>query len=396
MKKRRTAKYWIREIHLWLGLTTGLVVLIVSLTGCLFVFQQEITERLHKDRHFVVPTSSSTLPLSILHERAQQALGNDRPILNIVTYRQPDRAWEFLTYKLNDTALTWFGAVEYYQSVFVNPYTGALTGARDYKYDFFSIVKYLHWSLLLNTRYGQPIVGYSTLFFVILLITGLVLWWPKRWNKVTRQRSFKIKWRAPFKRVNYDLHNVPGFYSLLPALVISLTGLVFVFPPFSPSPVIVRSKVPDNAPTAIVAPIDKAFQNAQGLLPAAQRIVVTPAAGKEDVIFVYGYSRRDIYYGFDALQFDRYTGLLLNRRNNKEKNAGERLIEMNYDIHVGAIGGLTGKIIAFIVSLICASLPVTGFLVWWGKRHPRNARNPRNTRHPRHIRRKVAEIPMAQ
>ena len=41
---------------------------------------------------------------------------------------------------------------------------------------------------------------------------------------------------------------------------------------------------------------------------------------------------------------------------------------MNYDIHVGAIGGLTGKIIAFIVSLICASLPVTGFLVWWMKR----------------------------
>jgi uncharacterized iron-regulated membrane protein len=41
---------------------------------------------------------------------------------------------------------------------------------------------------------------------------------------------------------------------------------------------------------------------------------------------------------------------------------------MNYDIHVGAIGGLTGKIIAFIASLVCASLPVTGFLIWWGKR----------------------------
>jgi uncharacterized iron-regulated membrane protein len=47
---------------------------------------------------------------------------------------------------------------------------------------------------------------------------------------------------------------------------------------------------------------------------------------------------------------------------------GERLVEMNYDIHVGAIGGLTGKIIAFIASLVCASLPVTGFIIWWGKR----------------------------
>jgi len=47
--------------------------------------------------------------------------------------------------------------------------------------------------------------------------------------------------------------------------------------------------------------------------------------------------------------------------------------EMNYDIHVGQILGLTGKIIAFFVSLICASLPVTGFIVWLGKRKkPKN------------------------
>ena len=41
---------------------------------------------------------------------------------------------------------------------------------------------------------------------------------------------------------------------------------------------------------------------------------------------------------------------------------------LNYDIHIGAVLGLTGKIIAFLISLICASLPITGFLVWWNKR----------------------------
>ena len=41
---------------------------------------------------------------------------------------------------------------------------------------------------------------------------------------------------------------------------------------------------------------------------------------------------------------------------------------MNYDIHIGAIGGLAGKIIAFLASLICASLPVTGTLLWYGKK----------------------------
>ena len=37
-------------------------------------------------------------------------------------------------------------------------------------------------------------------------------------------------------------------------------------------------------------------------------------------------------------------------------------------LHVGQIGGLTTKIIAFLASLICASLPITGFIIWWGKR----------------------------
>jgi uncharacterized iron-regulated membrane protein len=52
----------------------------------------------------------------------------------------------------------------------------------------------------------------------------------------------------------------------------------------------------------------------------------------------------------------------------KDKNFGEKTVGANYDIHVGSILGLPTKIIAFIVSLICASLPVTGFMIWWGRR----------------------------
>ncbi|HTI09144.1 MAG TPA: PepSY-associated TM helix domain-containing protein [Puia sp.] len=378
MPKSRKLKYWIGQIHLWLGLASGLVVLIVSITGCLFVFQKEISQSIYKDTYFIKSSAEPTLPLSILQQRAQQTLGAAHPINSITTYRQPDRSWEFMAYQENDTALTYFGVLGYYQSVFLNPYTGAVTGVRDYKYDFFSIVKYIHWSLLLNTDYGQPIVGWSTLIFVLLLITGIVLWWPKKWTRVYKDRSFKIKWKASFKRVNYDLHNVPGFYSLFPALIIALTGLVFAFKWFSalvyvaaagtttpPSQVNIRSVKPA---LAAASPLDDAFCQALEQLPHARRLVISPAVGAEGVIYVYGYKDGETYYGFDALQFDQYSGQLLHRRNNSEKNRGERLVEMNYDIHVGAIGGLTGKIIAFIASLICASLPVTGFIIWWGKR----------------------------
>jgi uncharacterized iron-regulated membrane protein len=54
---------------------------------------------------------------------------------------------------------------------------------------------------------------------------------------------------------------------------------------------------------------------------------------------------------------------------NSQKSPGLKLENMNYDIHVGQIAGLPGKILAFIASLISASLPVTGFMIWLGKRN---------------------------
>jgi uncharacterized iron-regulated membrane protein len=380
VKKKRTLKYWIGQLHLWLGLASGIVVLIVSITGCLYVFQKEISETVRKDQYFVQAPASSTRPLSELLQTAQAALGPSMPINDITVHRQPDRSWEFMAYNFNDTSLTYFSAVGYFQSVYVDPYTGKVLGVHDYKYDFFNIVKYIHWSLLLNTPYGQPIVGWSTFVFVLLLITGLVLWWPKKWTKALRDRSFKIKWKASFKRVNYDLHNVPGFYSLIPALIISLTGLVFAFRWFeavvyvaasgstTPPPQVRVVSVDPLGRASAGHPMDIAFHEALRQLPEARRLLMIPAAGREGTIYVLGYKGRETYYGSDALQFDQYSGKLLHRRNNSEKNGGEKLVEMNYDIHVGAIAGLTGKIIAFIASLICASLPVTGFIIWWGKR----------------------------
>lgn len=386
-KKKRNAKYWIGQIHLWPGLVSGLVVFIISITGCLFSFQKEISDITYKHTFFVMPQNRPHVPLSVLKEKAQKILGANQPIGNITTYKDAARAWEFMAYSTNDTAITYFGAVNYYRSVFMNPYTGEVTGIRDYKYDFFNVIKYIHWSLLLNTKYGQPIVGWSTLIFVLLLITGLVLWWPKKWNKINRKRSFAVKWKARIKRLNYDLHNVLGFYSLLLALILALTGMVWSFQWFQ-SLVYVAATGTTTPPTYYSAtstplqqatqinPMDIAFDAAIKQLPDAKRIGVSPAYGKEGAIYVFGYKGKETYYDREDLQYDQYTGKLLYQQTMEQRNRGQVLNEMNYDIHVGSIGGLTGKIIAFIISFISASLPVTGFLVWWNKR--KKAKKPVN------------------
>ncbi|HEY0274034.1 MAG TPA: PepSY-associated TM helix domain-containing protein, partial [Chitinophaga sp.] len=357
----------------------GIVVLILCVTGCLFVFSEEIANVVYKSERFVTP-GAGTLPLSTLQQTAQAALGKDQPINYFTTSREPGRTWEFTAYSMNDSAITYAGSVNYYRTAYVNPYTGRVTGVSNDKWEFFHVVKYIHWSLLLNTPYGQPIVGWSTVIFVVLLITGLIMWWPKKWNRKTRDDSFTIRWKARFKRLNYDLHNVLGFYSLLVALVLGLTGMVFAFrwfmavvyvlasgttTPPTPAPAL-KSQVVTTAPA--VAGLDLAYQQALQLIPDARRFGVSPAEGKDGVITIGGYRGKETFYNYDDLTFDQYSGKLLYRSNYAQRNRGEKLVSMNYDIHVGAIAGLPGKIIAFMACLVCTSLPVTGFIIWWGKR----------------------------
>ncbi|PWS27624.1 PepSY domain-containing protein [Pedobacter yonginense] len=374
-------------LHLWLGIISGLAVFMLGLTGCIFSFQKEITTFLHKDSIFIeAPSKLKTLPLSTLTANAEKALGAEKKVSFITTYKVPNRAWEFGTYKAGDPKAFWyFDSVDYYDLVLINPYTGKVTLVEDHKYEFFTVVKMLHWSFLINHPIGQQIVGWSTVIFVFLLISGMIMWWPKNLKKSNFDKSFKIKWKAKFKRVNYDLHNVLGFYVMIICLMLALTGMVFAFQWFQKTVYAVAS-LSTAAPKSVVAksdstakgsanPFDVAFNAAQKEFESAERIGMSPATGTGDgVIYATGYRDDETYWNFDVLQFDQYSGKLLKRRNQSEKNGGEVVTAMNYDIHVGAILGLTGKILAFFASFIAASLPITGFIIWWGKK--KKKKNP--------------------
>jgi uncharacterized iron-regulated membrane protein len=369
-------------LQLWLGLVSGIIVVILCVTGCLFVFQTEITGYLHPKELFVTPPSKDAhvLSLSVLKEKAQTALGKDRPVNIITAYTNPDKAWEFMAYQPGDPdAITFPGSVNFYESAFVKPYTGVVTGRMDYMHNFFVIVKYIHWSLYLSTKYGQPITGWATLIFVISLITGFIMWIPKRWNKAEKAKAFKIKWKAAWKRLNYDLHNVLGFYAVLIALILAFTGMVYSFSWFNKA-VYATATLGAAAPVSVAYasdttlspsaghPMDKAFAATIKRYPDANRYGVSVPALRAGPLAVTAYRQKEVYYDANTAYFDQYSGQELGRELYNEKNNGEKLIMMNYDIHVGAIGGLTGKVIAFIVSLICGSLPVTGFIIWWGRR----------------------------
>ncbi|RZK16187.1 MAG: PepSY domain-containing protein, partial [Hymenobacter sp.] len=110
--------------------------------------------------------------------------------------------------------------------------------------------------------------------------------------------------------------------------------------------------------------------------PQAAMLLIGPVGKGTDPVWATAYGQSLHYYHRDEYRFHPRTGQLLLAQPHAGKSAGKKLADMNYDLHTGLILGLGGKVIAFIISLISASLPITGFLVWRG-RHNRKKPQPR-------------------
>ncbi|PRY06388.1 putative iron-regulated membrane protein [Pontibacter ummariensis] len=367
-------------LHLWLGLVSGVVVFIVSITGCIYAFQQEIKDALEPWR-FVEVQDRAFVPPSQLLDTAQVYMAGHTP--TGLTYSNKEGA-AAVGYEGMENGKRSFTAV------FMNPYTGEFLQKQqaigEGEFDFFRFVIDGHRALWLPYEIGRPIVGACTLIFVVLLFTGLIMWWPKKWNKSNVDKSFKVKWNGNFKRVNYDLHNILGFYSLTLAFVLAVTGLVWSFEWFADGLYYVTSggeAMPEHShPHSDVSQagvlaqdtipvLDQAWYKTLAQEPHAQGFYMAPTLEHEDdAIEVIAYQDHGSWYNRNEYYYDQYTLERYRVKGDKYEEASfaDQLYMLNYDVHIGAVWGLPGKVLAFFISLICASLPVTGFLVWWNKK----------------------------
>lgn len=370
-----TLKKVIGKIHLWLGLTAGLVVLFLGVTGCILAFEVELRSLTEPYRH-AEPKNAAYLPPSNLREIAEQHLDSKEALG--IEYPGKDKA-----------AIASYWDSESYEVVFLDPYSGKVLKHKNMEKDFFRFIVDGHFNLWLPVDIGQPIVAYATLIFVVMMITGIVLWWPR--NKAAAKQRFSIMWTARWRRKNYDLHNVLGFYMTWVAIFIALTGLVWGCEWFAESAYWVTSggqqmeenEHPDSDTTAVAAYPNMADHLWQQHLPAVksgESIAVYFADENTDPIEVVINHKPGSYYDSDFYHYDQNTGKEMHAKGPwdgefAKATLADKIVRMNYDMHTGAVLGLTGKILAFLASLIAASLPVTGFMVWWGRKknkHPAN------------------------
>ncbi|MGY0035627.1 PepSY-associated TM helix domain-containing protein [Pedobacter sp. NJ-S-72] len=361
MKRNKKFKQAARFIHLWLGLFTGVIIVIISITGCLYVFEKEIRDYLQKDYAFVPASKQPQASLAVLLQDFEK-IAPTQKITSI---------------KINHTALnaTVSFTTNKHLIYYLNPYNGNLV--KKTRPDFLVTVEEIHTSLLLGET-GKFIIRWSVVIFVLMLISGLILWFPGQMRLI--KQAFTIKWKSSFKRVNYDFHNVLGFYASAILLVSALSGLYFGFKEvrttvsFLSGSKLSEGRKAEPAEQSIIAETiperyERMYRKAIVQYPGAD---LTTLSIRKD-----GNIRLRLNYPSDwerkrnTFFYNAENGQLIRSKLYKDFNRADIIEATNYDLHTGQLFGLFGKIIATIVSFIAASLPITGFIIWLKKRKKR-------------------------
>lgn len=366
-------------------MVSGIIVFIVCLTGAIWALN--IYGWVDKDEQAEIEIKSESRPLlkpSELAVAAEKVIGVS-PTYVSYTKDAPARVGSYG----RGTRV----------SVLLNPYDGAVIEGQDIKpvqmgkgrgdkkqeFNFWNFIRQGHRSLWMPRDIGSPIVNYGTLAFVIVLITGLVIWFPKSKKAAKSRLWFNWKKNTPTKRKIFDLHSVLGFYICFILLAIACTGMVWGINWWSEGLYKMTSggkELPewgaatsdtlriDSTMTPTIA-VDKIFDRLIVENPSAQGLTFNfpDAEESSSVISATVSPEKKMYYNTDRYTFDRYSlkeikvdGPYSGRYS--EAGFADKLRRMNYEIHIGTIWGTPGRLLAFFGALFGASLPLTGFYIF--------------------------------
>ena len=366
-KKKYTFRKLLNDLHLWLGLASGIILFLVCLSGTILTFQKEIKSLFAEE----LKVSLGQGEVKTI-ESLQQNLQDLGTVTGVTLSENGKKAYEFkVKTSPEDRRGTTF---------FVNQYTGEYQRLGENPTDefFFTMFRMHRW-LLFDSAIGRPIVGIATLIFLFLSISGIVLWFPKKKIKwKTLKPGFKIKWSANWKRINHDLHNTLGFYSCLLLIIMTLTGLFWSFQWYRDlgSEVLGTQVFGGRGGPKIVSEANTDTKT----LEIAEIVNITNLnleyPGETSISFPKDekgvFSIRKYKTGnwspntYDMLVIDR-DGKVLKKELFSEKPINVQVASLIKPIHTGEIFGTFSKILYFLACLIATSLPITGTLIWLNK-----------------------------
>lgn len=389
-----------RNIHLWLSVPFGILITLICFSGAALVFEKEVMELCHRELYFVKKVEAAPLPMEQLMTKVAATLPDSVSVTGVNISSDPERAYQVTLSKPRRA------------SMYVNQYTGEIMGKYE-RAPFFNFMFRMHRWLLDSMKqdggifWGKMIVGTSTLMFVFVLISGIVVWWPR--TRKALKNSLKIVANKGWRRFWYDLHVAGGMYALVFLLAMALTGLTWSFqwyrtgfyktfgvevqpsmghgnaaanatakggkregsPEGRSGRPEGRSGKPEGRKHSPYANWQQVYEQLAEANPDYKLISVSDGSASV-ALPRFGNQR-----GTDRYKFNPHNGEITETTLYKDLDNSGKIRGWIYSVHVGSWGGMLTRILTFIAALVGASLPLTGYYLWLRKKIRRKPASPK-------------------
>jgi uncharacterized iron-regulated membrane protein len=349
------------KVHRWLGLTAGLLLMLNALTGSMMLAARPL-DRVLNAQLFEVAATGQTVPLedirhSLLREFGAQASFTLRPP------RQPDES--ILVHVRSNS---WKG------QAYFDPYTGARLGAREEHEGFANAIFEFH-SALLSGDTGKKVLAFNTLTMLLMLLTGLLLWWPRRWRG-----ALSVKLGSGLFRGLFDLHRVGGVLLGVWILACVASGTWMAWRPISQwvtqmagqqalSPPPVPAAAQGRAATA-----DEMVATANTALPGGMVGYLGLPAKPTTAVRIRKKLEDDPHpNGLSSVWLHPQTGAVLRVDRWTQLDIGARLYAWVYPFHAGLLAGAAGVLATAAAGVVLFGFGVSGTWLWWLRRRMRTA-----------------------
>lgn len=376
------------NIHLYLGLFIGFVLSIVGLTGSILVFYEELQEVLNREQIVIStenPEISKRRSLDEMIASAEKIKPVGSQFFKTYYPRKEGLAYKFL-YVVNHYENNQEGD-NYY--IFVNPYTTEATGVQlwhpadgHWQRPLVSLIMQLHYCLLIDT-FGVKLVGYISLLGLVSVLSGLYLWWPRTGNF---KKALSFRRNAGIKRVNYDLHKLAGFYSILFILLMLISGIYFNLPEdvntlLKPIFTFQRPNAWEGMKSELMLSDTSLGKNLTPLSPGrieaivenqypeGERWMLSAPTAADGVYYIWkrGLDSLSAFIGYREFAIDQYTGKIIQIYNSNSGSAWDIIFDWQWPIHSGQAFGWLGRGIVFLTGLVFPVLFITGLIRWLQK-----------------------------
>jgi uncharacterized iron-regulated membrane protein len=358
----RKILFW---LHLCAGTTAGIVILIMSVTGVLLMYERQMIAWADRGYRQATPSPAEPVPIETL----------------LTKVREAENAFPATLVTRSDAAAPVEASFGRERSILLDPYTGAILGegARGIR-TFFRVVT--DWHRWLGQQgesrpTGRAITGAANLAFLFIVMSGFYLWWPRKWSgrhliSVTLFRS-----GLSGKARDFNWHNVIGFWCAIPLFFIVLGGVMISYPwatnllyratgsepPASAGsrPAAPPARSADSARDVSLEGMNEAWASARQQVPGWEAITLRmPASSRGPLSFTIDLAHRGRPDKRTTVSIARGTGEVVQSENFSDFNRGRKARTWLRWIHTGEAGGIAGQTIAGIVS------GGAGVLVWTG------------------------------